>query len=201
MPMLSGSQLIATFAASRLHHDNKAAMLKRRFEAKNYPLNQRQYCNIFLTSNSQRTLVMNSYKHILVAIDIYGDYQSVLNRAAAIANDSTRISLIYVIEPVYYTEIYDGGMIVDLHNKAREKAKESLANICSEYSVSLDNTCIEDGHPGSKIHAAAEEKQVDLIIIGSHGKRGLQLLLGSTANAVLHGAKCDVLAVRIDDNS
>jgi universal stress protein A len=36
-----------------------------------------------------------------------------------------------------------------------------------------------------------------LIVIGTHGQKGLQLLLGSTANAVLHGAGCDVLAVRI----
>jgi universal stress protein A len=38
---------------------------------------------------------------------------------------------------------------------------------------------------------------VDLIVIGSHGREGIQRLLGSTANAVLHGAPCDVLAVRI----
>jgi universal stress protein A len=35
------------------------------------------------------------------------------------------------------------------------------------------------------------------IVIGTHGQKGLQLLLGSTANAVLHGAGCDVLSVRI----
>ena len=35
------------------------------------------------------------------------------------------------------------------------------------------------------------------LVVGSHGRHGLALLLGSTANAVLHGAPCDVLAVRI----
>jgi len=45
----------------------------------------------------------------------------------------------------------------------------------------------------------AEENNVDLIIVGSHGRHGLALLLGSTANGVLHHAKCDVLAVRIKD--
>ncbi|MBA6354230.1 universal stress protein, partial [Colwellia sp. BRX9-1] len=40
------------------------------------------------------------------------------------------------------------------------------------------------------------KENVDLIITGSHGVHGLQLLLGSTCNAILHGAKCDVLAVR-----
>jgi universal stress protein A len=38
----------------------------------------------------------------------------------------------------------------------------------------------------------------DLIVIGSHGRHGMGLLLGSTANAVLHGSPCNVLAVRLD---
>ncbi|MBT8141621.1 MAG: universal stress protein, partial [Gammaproteobacteria bacterium] len=38
---------------------------------------------------------------------------------------------------------------------------------------------------------------VDLIIIGSHGEKGVRALLGSTASAVLHDAPCDVMAVRV----
>ena len=43
----------------------------------------------------------------------------------------------------------------------------------------------------------AEELGTDLIVVGSHGRHGLALLMGSTANGVLHGANCDVLAVRV----
>ena len=43
----------------------------------------------------------------------------------------------------------------------------------------------------------AREKSIELVVIGTHGQKGLQLLLGSTANAVLHGAGCDVLSVRV----
>ncbi len=50
---------------------------------------------------------------------------------------------------------------------------------------------------GGEIHALAEKLSADLIIVGSHGRHGLALLLGSTANGVLHGAKCDVLAMRV----
>jgi universal stress protein A len=45
----------------------------------------------------------------------------------------------------------------------------------------------------------ARQQGVDLIVIGGHGRHGLALLLDSTANAVLHGAPGDVLAVRIRD--
>jgi universal stress protein A len=43
----------------------------------------------------------------------------------------------------------------------------------------------------------ANEKNIDLIVIGTHGRSGIKLLLGSTANSVLHGVKQDVLAVRV----
>ena len=48
-----------------------------------------------------------------------------------------------------------------------------------------------------EIHTLANEINTDLIVIGTHGRSGLKLLLGSTANSVLHSAKQDVLAVRI----
>lgn len=53
------------------------------------------------------------------------------------------------------------------------------------------------GRPESEIHRMAETEAMDLVVIGSHGRHGLGLLLGSTANGALHGANCDVLAVRV----
>ena len=44
----------------------------------------------------------------------------------------------------------------------------------------------------------ADKISADLIVIGTHGQSGLKLLLGSTANAVLHGVKVDVLAVKVE---
>jgi universal stress protein A len=55
------------------------------------------------------------------------------------------------------------------------------------------------GVPKQEIIHIAEQQQVDLIVLGSHGRHGLALLLGSTANAVLHYAKCDVMAIRLQD--
>ena len=55
------------------------------------------------------------------------------------------------------------------------------------------------GSTRREILRLAKELDTNLIVIGSHGREGIQRLLGSTANAVLHGAPCDVLAVRIKD--
>ena len=46
----------------------------------------------------------------------------------------------------------------------------------------------------------SSKHEIDLIVLGSHGKHGLNLLLGSTSNSVLHQAPCDVLTVRLGEN-
>jgi universal stress protein A len=53
------------------------------------------------------------------------------------------------------------------------------------------------GHAATEIQRVARDLDADLIVIGTHGRHGLGLLLGSTANGVLHGVKRDVLAVRV----
>jgi universal stress protein A len=72
-----------------------------------------------------------------------------------------------------------------------------LTALGENMDVSSGNLHILNGSPAHEIHRFANENGVQLIVIGTHGQKGLQLLLGSTANAVLHGAGCDVLSVRI----
>ena len=56
------------------------------------------------------------------------------------------------------------------------------------------------GQPANEMRRMAKEENIDLIIVGSHGRHGLALIFGSTSNSVLHGAPCDVLAVRITED-
>ena len=55
--------------------------------------------------------------------------------------------------------------------------------------------------PDTETHRLANEKGIDLIVVGSNGRHGFQLLLGSVSTGVLHGAPCDVLAVRVGKKS
>ena len=52
--------------------------------------------------------------------------------------------------------------------------------------------------PESEIPTQAKALGSDLIVLGSHARWGLALLLGSTTDGVMHGADCDVLAVKVD---
>jgi universal stress protein A len=80
-----------------------------------------------------------------------------------------------------------------------EAEKAKLKQLGDQLNVDVANRWMVWGVPKQEIINIAGQEQVDLIVVGSHGRHGLALLLGSTANAVLHYAKCDVLAVRLQD--
>jgi universal stress protein A len=85
-----------------------------------------------------------------------------------------------------------------LQQQQFDQARERLDSFAGKYpTVTADHRHLAYGQPRQEIHRLAEEQGCDLIIVGSHGRHGLALLLGSTANDVLHGAPCDVLAVRL----
>lgn len=82
--------------------------------------------------------------------------------------------------------------------KARDVAGAALKGLGDAFEVDADHQYLERGHAPTQILRLAKDTGADLIVVGSHGRHGLRLLLGSTANAVLHGAECDVLAVRVE---
>ena len=82
-----------------------------------------------------------------------------------------------------------------------DEAKQSMEKLAAKLSVAKDAQHVEIGPTKTKILHVADETGADLIICGSHGRHGLSLLLGSTANAILHGAKCDVLTVRLPEEA
>ncbi|MFT6434955.1 MAG: universal stress protein A [Candidatus Azotimanducaceae bacterium] len=104
----------------------------------------------------------------------------------------------HVIEPLSLA--YGGDIPMDLstiQEQIQETAKKQLADFAQSLSIPDENQHLIFGRPETEIHGLAEQIGADLIVVGSHGRHGLALLLGSTANGVLHGAPCDVLAVRV----
>ena len=78
-------------------------------------------------------------------------------------------------------------------------AAERLGNIASKFNIPEDHQLVLAGAAAAEVRNKAEELESDLIVIGSHGRSGWKLLLGSTANKVLHGATCDIMTVRVGD--
>ena len=147
---------------------------------------------------------MENYKHILLAVDFYENSETVTNKAEDLAKKyQAKLSIVHVVDSLPITDAGYGTDIpfnMDLTAELMAGAKTRLVKLAEKLGVPEDRLSLEMGSPKTEIIRIAEEKKVDLIVIGSHGRHGLGLLLGSTANGVLHHASCDVLAIRLQDN-
>ena len=144
---------------------------------------------------------MAEYRHILVAVDFTPEHTQVTDRAVWLAKQTgAQLSLIHVVEFVHVDLANELVLPQDMELQTRilETAETKLKEIAETLEVTGQvQQWVELGATKLEIHRVAEEQEVDLIVLGSHSRHGIGLLLGSTANAVLHGAQCDVLAVRV----
>ena len=147
---------------------------------------------------------MENYKHILLAVDFYEQGDLVANKAKAIAvKYQAKLSIVHVVDNLPLTDTGYGAEIpfnVDFTTELMANAKKQLAKLGTELAITEDLQWLEMGSPKTEIIRVANENNVDLIVVGSHGRHGWALLLGSTANGVLHHASCDVLAVRLQES-
>ena len=87
--------------------------------------------------------------------------------------------------------------LTSIQEEIEQQAKLKLTALAESMGIPEEQQHIVYGRPEVEIHKLSKKQKVDLVVIGSHGRHGFALLLGSTANAVLHGASCDILAVRV----
>jgi universal stress protein A len=145
---------------------------------------------------------MSGYSHILLAVDFSDNADAVAQRALQLgAAFSSRLSLVHVVE---FVQVDLSNELVlpqelELDQELLKTAQRRLQTFSEKLGIKDCQQFVVQGSTRREILRIAEEQEVDLIVVGSHGRQGIQLLLGSTANAVLHGAPCDVLAVRVRD--
>ena len=145
------------------------------------------------------------YNHVLFAADLTPkDDDPVAEKAFDIARlMNAKITLVHVIEEDhgYVGPYITKSIIEERKHKEGKTAKEYLQHLGEKMKIPEERRLVLHGQAKKQILKIAEELGVDLLVVGSHGRHGLNLLLlGSTASGILHGAKCDVLAVRVYDN-
>jgi universal stress protein A len=143
---------------------------------------------------------MTAYSNILVAVDLSPEAKAVVGRACELRKSyGAVLSLIHVVEPILLGGDYElaPAMPVELEDTLLQRAKGYLESLAEEMNISDVERVVEVGSVKHEILRFAESRGCDLIVIGSHGRHGVATLLGSTANAVLHGAGCDILCVRL----
>lgn len=138
-------------------------------------------------------------RHILVPVD-FSDYSlEALEYAVQVAKlFGAAVTLLHVLEPSSY------GLDFTLSHAAEEhKVRERLERRLADFAALLTSHgltarhAMDAGAPGESIVAWAQDQQCDLIVMGTHGRRGLShLVAGSVAQAVLRRAACPVLTMK-----
>lgn len=140
------------------------------------------------------------YRRILVAIDCSDESAQVLSRAAGVlSGNDGELHLIHVIEPLALAYGADVPMdVTDLQSGLMKQARDTADTYAGRYQIPAENVHVELGSIEKTILDQADKLDADLIVVGSHTRSGLALLLGSTARGLVPGAHCDVLAVKVD---
>ena len=135
--------------------------------------------------NDKSTHTDGPYKRLLVVLDLTDESSQVLAHAQRVAEATGA-----AIEVCHVLKNRTG-------EAAETQALEALSGFVSGYDIGEDALLVTHGQTAAEIHRLADERGADLVVVGTHGKHGRELVTGSSANAVLHGANCDELAVRI----
>ena len=145
---------------------------------------------------------MIKLKKILCPIDFSACSTYALTYAIDLSlKDHASLYLIHVIE-TYMGDIGDILKQIDLllDDKQTDNLKMRLINLIHDEirtNISID-TLVVKGAPFVEIIKAAKDNQVDLIVMGTHGKTGLDyILIGSVAERVIQRSPCPVLSIRL----
>ena len=143
------------------------------------------------------------YKRILLAADYHEDNKEVVDTAVELSKlHEAELHVVHVDEPI---SAYppDGAIwvsqVYDLQATIRNESKKRMDELQAKLDLPDDQCHLLEGRPANEVHELCGKIDADLIILGTHGQHGFQLLLGSTASSVLHGSPCDVLAVRVSE--
>ena len=143
---------------------------------------------------------MTGYKKILVAVDLSPEAKPVVERARELGTHyGATLSLIHVIDPIITTGDYElrPELPLEVEHTLMERARGYIAALAEDMGIAGAEQIVATGSIKHEILSYAKQHGCDLIVIGTHGHHGIAVLLGSTANAIMHGTDCDVMCVRI----
>jgi nucleotide-binding universal stress UspA family protein len=143
-------------------------------------------------------------RRILLPTDFSGCANYALPYAASIARATgATIICVHVIEPIASTVGYSGLAepmpIADISEQLEDSAERELPQLaaCEDLNGLEVEEVIVHGDAAAEIVRVAGEREVDLIVVSSHGRTGLgRIIFGSTAEAVVRHANCPVLVVK-----
>ena len=140
-----------------------------------------------------------AFQKILCPLDFSEASLKGVERAKEIAKEfQSEVILLFVAEPITYMPLMGHAveLIGEIEEEIEKQAKEKFEELLPTFDGKVSYQ-IRRGPAPQEIIKTAEEEKVDLIVIGTHSRRGIpRLILGSTAEKVVRRAPCDVMVVR-----
>jgi nucleotide-binding universal stress UspA family protein len=139
-------------------------------------------------------------RKILVPFDVSERFDSALKYAISLGKAFDAIvSLVYVLELISYPYEFPLGILNEMRSAYDKELEERIAELSPQEGdgVKIKHKVIESINPYLGIIGYAESEKVDLIVMNTHGRRGIKrLILGSVAEKVIQEAPCSILALK-----
>jgi universal stress protein A len=142
---------------------------------------------------------MSSYSQLLVAIDLSDQSRAIAAKSVELARQwQAKLRLLHVIEFVPVEPMSDALVpVVQIDDRVVARAREQIVALADTLGVAADSCRVATGNVKAEILRQAREVGADLIVLGCRERHGLSILVNLTEDTVLHGAPCDVLAMRV----
>jgi nucleotide-binding universal stress UspA family protein len=123
-----------------------------------------------------------------VALDIAQKYDSKITLLTCVEGDAWRH---------YYFDARAHNQLLKKQSKVATKAMEKLEGLANKVGVKIKLQILKSTSAVKDITTFAKSRKMDLIVMGSHGRTGLdKLILGSVANGVIQKTRCPVLLIK-----
>jgi nucleotide-binding universal stress UspA family protein len=139
---------------------------------------------------------------ILCPVDFSGFSASAYEYAYSLSRQyEAKLFVLHVMEPVVsiYREFISPSLVEEIHSRRESDAREQVRKLEARYVEEkvASEVIVQIGLVADSILSFVEDQDIDLVVMGTHGRRGLdRLTMGSVAERVLRRARCAVLAVR-----
>lgn len=142
------------------------------------------------------------YERILLPTDGSEAMDEVIEHAVALATEhDATLHTLYVANTASLSDIpMDAGWegITDALEREGERAISVVENAAETAGVTVEST-VREGAPAKEIQRYAQEEECDIIVMGTHGRSGVdRLLLGSVAERIVRTSPIPVLTIRVD---
>ena len=133
-------------------------------------------------------------RNSVVGVDASPEADAALDWARAVAGDGDRIVVVHAWELPLVTG-YDMVVTID-PAEIEELSKQGLHELIERVGDDRIAAITRQGHAGRALVTEADDTDADLIVVGHRGKGRMSMMLGSTANYVLHHTERPVVIIR-----